>query len=402
VRVYPFAALRPAAEYASNVAAPPYDVLSSDEARALVKDNVYSFLHVDKAEIDLPPDTDIHDPSVYAKAGENLRRMTDTGVLIQEAVSAFYIYRLTMNGRAQTGLACCVDAMDNETGIVKKHEFTRPDKEQDRVDHVLACSAHTGPIFMAYKSNEALTGEMRGWCESHAPVYDFVSEDGVGHTVWAVDDAASVKAIEAAAESVPCIYIADGHHRSAAAVRVAKMVDSAEAGRYLTVMFPQDELEILDYNRVVKDLNGLTPEGFINAISGSFEVTPSDAPVKPAATYEYGFYTNGRWYRLSYKGIAPSDAVSALAVSVLQDKILSPVLAIHDPRSDKRIDFVGGARGVAGLTERVDSGEMAAAFTLSPTKMDELLSVADAGQVMPPKSTWFEPKLRSGLLIHKF
>jgi uncharacterized protein (DUF1015 family) len=402
VRVYPFAALRPAAGYASQVAAPPYDVLSSDEARVLVGGNGYSFLHVDKAEIDLPEDTGVHDAAVYAKAGENLRRMADTGVLIQEAVSAFYIYRLTMNGRSQTGLACCVDAADNETGIVKKHEFTRPDKEQDRVDHVLACSAHTGPIFMAYKSNAQLTDEMRSWCENNAPVYDFVSEDGVGHTVWVVDDAAAVRAIEAAAETVPCIYIADGHHRSAAAVRVSKMVDRDEAGRYLTVMFPQDELEILDYNRVVKDLNGLTAEGFIKTISVSFDVTPSEAPVKPAATYEYGLYTEGRWYRLTYKHAAPDDAVSALAVSVLQDKVLSPVLGIHDPRSDKRIDFVGGARGVAGLTERVDSGEMAAAFTLSATKMDELLNVADAGQVMPPKSTWFEPKLRSGLLIHKF
>jgi uncharacterized protein (DUF1015 family) len=322
--------------------------------------------------------------------------------LIQEAAKAFYIYRLTMNGRSQTGLACCVDAADNAAGVIKKHEFTRPDKEQDRVDHVLACSAHTGPIFMAYKSNARLTGEMRGWCENRAPVYDFVSEDGVGHTVWVVDEASSVKAIEAAAETVPCVYIADGHHRSAAAVRVAGMLDSGEASRYLTVMFPQDELEILDYNRVVKNLNGLTTEEFIKAISGSFDVTPSDAPVKPVATYEYGFYTGGRWYRLTYKNAVPDDAVSALAVSVLQDKVLSPVLGINDPRSDKRIDFVGGARGAAGLTERVDSGEMAAAFTLSATKMRELLNVADARQVMPPKSTWFEPKLRSGLLIHKF
>jgi uncharacterized protein (DUF1015 family) len=368
----------------------------------MVKGNEYSFLHVDKAEIDLPKEIDLHDPAVYARAGENLRRMITDGVLIKDKKPCFYFYRLIMNGRSQTGLAACVDAGDYEAGIIKKHEFTRPDKEQDRVDHVLACSAHTGPIFMAYRSRPGHRELINSWCATHEPAYDFTCEDGVRHALWVVDDYYAIDEIRAQSASVPCLYIADGHHRSAAAVRVAEMVNLPEAGRFLAVMFPQDELEILDYNRLVKDLNGLSPDEFFKAIEENFTVNASSEPVKPVKTYEYGFYTAGRWYRLEYKKTPPVDAVDALAISILQDKVLSPVLNIRDPRSDKRIDFVGGARGTVGLMVRVDSGEMAAAFTVSATKMEELLNVADAGQIMPPKSTWFAPKLRSGLLIHQF
>ncbi len=403
MRVYPFAALRPDARYAKEVAAPPYDVLSSEEARAAAADNPNSFLHVDKAEIDLPPGTDIYSPgAVYAKAGENLRKLTDKGVLAKDAKPCLYIYRLTREGNSQTGLAACVDAGDYESGVIKKHEFTRPDKEQDRVEHVLACSAHTGPIFMAYRNQAGLKEIISDWCETRAPAYDFTGGDGVGHTLWVLDDDGAIGEVVNAAAQLPCVYIADGHHRSAAAARVAALRKTAETGKFLAVMFPQEELRILDYNRLIKDLNSLSVQEFFKKIEDDFDVTASNGPVKPSATYEYGFYAEGRWYRLTYKKAAPTDAVEALAVSILQDKILSPVLNIQDPRSDKRIDFVGGARGTEGLSKRVDSGEMKAAFSLSPTKMEELLNVADNGLIMPPKSTWFEPKLLSGLLIHEF
>lgn len=404
--IHPFAALRPRPEYAREVAALPYDVLSTDEARAMAADNPYSFLHVDKAEIDLPRETPPHDPSVYAKARENLDKLTHDGVLIQDDQPCLYIYRLTAhNGRSQTGLAACVDARAYDQGQIKKHELTRKDKEQDRVAHIQACSAHTGPIFMTYRARPETRARMRTQTEAHAPVYDFTAPDGVRHTVWVVNDPNAIQSLTDAFRDIPNLYIADGHHRSAAAARIAAEAqagDAAEISRFLSVIFPHDELTILDYNRLVRDLNGMDETAFLTALADTFTVETATSPVKPSKWNEFGLYTHGQWRRLTYKAPTPADTVDKLPVSILQNALLAPVLAIGDPQTDTRIDFVGGARGTDGLSKRVDNGEMAAAFTVYPTTLQELMSVSDSGRIMPPKSTWFEPKLRSGLLIHRF
>lgn len=418
VTVRPFKAVRPKPELAASVAALPYDVMNTEEAREMAAGNPCSFLRVDKAEIDLPPETDPYDDSVYAKARENLGELFQTS-MVQDVEPYFYVYRLTGHGQQQTGLAACVSAAEYESGLIKRHEFTRPDKERDRVNHMVACEAHTGPIFLAYRAKKnaaanpaAIMAEItKGEAE-----YDFVADDGVRHEMWVVYDPAAIDALVTAFAEIPALYIADGHHRNATAAIVAKQrndaalsqgigaIDAdAEHNFYLAVIFPHTELAIFDYNRVVTDLYKLTAEEFLHALEFEWEIEKSDAPVKPARKYEVGMYMPGQWYRLTLK--EPPEFVSAidgLDCAVLQNTLLEPVLGISDPRSDKRIDFVGGIRGLEGLQARVDSGEMAVAFALYPTSMNELMAVADANQIMPPKSTWFEPKLRSGLLVHLF
>ena len=414
--IKPFRALRPTAEYADKVAALPFDVYTTKEARAASAGNPYSFLHVDKAEIDLPDSVSQYDETVYEKAKQNLDKLVSDGILIQDPSPCFYIYRLTAQGRSQTGLACCVSAQEYEQGLIKKHELTRRDKEQDRINHVNTLSAHTGPIFTAYKSNG--TDEPRAliaqWTAGNDPVYDFTATDGVRHTVWVVDDPAAIAALTAIFTQLPALYIADGHHRSASAAHVARQrmacaakntggePDDLECGYYLSVVFPHDELTILDYNRLVRDLNGMDAQSFLLKVSEDFDILKCDGPVKPSRQRMFGMYVAGNWYQLVYKRTPADDVVAHLDVSILQTSLLSPILCIRDPQTDKRIEFAGGSRGPGFLSQCVDSGEMAAAFTLFPTSMEELMAIADANRIMPPKSTWFEPKLRSGLLIHTF
>ncbi len=407
--VKPFKALRPAPQYAGRVAALPYDVMNTSEARAMAGENGYSFLHVDKAEIDLPPDTGLYDEAVYAKAKQNLDKLVADGVLRQDAKPCFYLYRLTMGDCCQTGVVGCAAVRDYEHNIVKKHEQTRADKEADRVRHVDTLNAQTGPIFLAHRQSPVLEGLVAAWAGGHAPLADFVAEDGIGHAVWMIDDVAVMAEIEHCFAQMPALYIADGHHRCASAARVAAMRRAKnpaptgdEAYEYtLSVLFPQGQLRILDYNRVVRDLNGLGKPDFMRRVAEAFEVEPAEQPARPRAGREYGMYLDGRWYYLRARGALPKadNPVQALDVALLQNTLLEPILGIQDPRTDKRIDFVGGIRGLGELQRRVDEG-MAVAFALYPTAMEELMAVSDAGLLMPPKSTWFEPKLRSGLFIH--
>lgn len=409
--IRPFMAIRPAANYAKDVAALPYDVMNSEEAREMVKDKPWSFLHVDKAEVDLPVGTDIYSPEVYAKAKENLDNMVANGVMGQDLLPNLYIYRLTMNGKSQTGLVCCTSVDEYIDGTIKKHELTRADKEADRIRHVDTLNANTGPIFLAYKENPDAKAIIDGWTASVAPVYDFVSEDGIGHTVWVIDSDTEIGMLVQSFQNVKNLYIADGHHRNASAVKVALKRREAkpdytgeeEFNYYLSVLFAADDLYIMDYNRVVKDLNGYDAVGFLEEIGKKFIVEPynGDDPYKPEEIHTFGLYLEGKWFKMTAKEeIITDDPVLGLDVSILQKELLKPVLAIGDPRTDKRIDFVGGIRGLEELERRVDSGEMKLAFSMFPTSMAELMDVADEGMTMPPKSTWFEPKLRSGLFIH--
>jgi len=406
--VHPFRALRPKSEHGAAVAALPYDVLSTAEARVMAQGNPHSFLHVDKPEMDLPDDVHQYAPEVYAQAKTALDKLVAGGAMTEDEKPCFYIYRQTVGARTQTGLAACAQVADYNAGTIKKHELTRTDKEQDRVDHVDTLSAHTGPIFLTYRAGAAPQPKvlMQAWIDSHQPVYDFKSEDGVGQTMWMVDDDAAIKQLSQAFEGIEALYIADGHHRAAAASRVAATRTGdgpeAESGRFLSVIFPHDELIILDYNRLLRDLNGRDAAGFLAALSEKFDVSESSAPVKPTQPHTFGLYLAGKWYSAKYKLPAPADVVERLAVAVLQNEVLAPLLGIQNPQTDKRIDFVGGIRGTDELEQRVNSGEMALAFTVCPTTLTELMDVSDADRIMPPKSTWFEPKLRSGLLIHKF
>ncbi len=408
----PFKAVRPAAALACQVAALPYDVMNSDEARQMVKGNPYSFLHVDKAEIDLDPSVDLYDTRVYEKARDNLCNMIADGVFVQDEKPCLYIYKQVMNGRAQVGIVGCASIDDYRNNVIRKHELTRADKEQDRVNHVDYCDANTGPIFLTYRARTAID-ELVAQQMRTAPVYDFTSDDGISHTVWVVTDGACIAAVCKEFADIPNLYIADGHHRSASAVRVGckrreEKPDhdgSEEFNYFLSVVFPDDQLYIMDYNRVVKDLNGNTPEQFLEKISRCFTVTPytGEGPLKPTRKHTFGMYLGGKWQLLEAKegSFDPADPVAQLDVSILQNNLLQPVLGIGDPRTDKRIDFVGGIRGLEALSDRVDSGAMAVAFSMYPTTMEDLMDIADAGAIMPPKSTWFEPKLRSGLFIHK-
>ncbi|MBR4863867.1 MAG: DUF1015 domain-containing protein [Oscillospiraceae bacterium] len=408
-----FRAVRPAPELAEKVAALPYDVMNSEEARQMVVGNPYSFLHVDKAEIDLDPSIDLYDTRVYEKARDNLQEMAEKGVFLQEEKACLYIYKQVMNGRAQIGIVGCTAVDDYRNNIIKKHELTRADKEQDRINHVDYCDANTGPIFLTYRAKEEISAIVNSVMESKAPVYDFVSEDGIGHTVWVMDEEDKIHAVCALFDGIDYLYIADGHHRSASAVRVGmKRRESKpdyngneEFNYFLSVIFPDDHLYIMDYNRIVRDLNGNTVASFMEKVAEKFTVTPyeADGALKPAKKHTYGMYLEGKWYLLEAKEgtFDAADPVARLDVSILQNNLLHPILGIGDPRTDKRIDFVGGIRGLTALSDRVDSGAMAVAFSMYPTTMEDLMDIADAGAIMPPKSTWFEPKLRSGLFIHK-
>jgi uncharacterized protein (DUF1015 family) len=412
VTVRPFNAVRPRPELAARVAALPYDVMNTEEAREMAQGNEYSFLRVDKAEIDLPPQTDPYSPQVYAKAHENLQNLIKNAML-QDDQPNLYIYRLTGYGQIQTGLAACVSAEEYNQGLIKRHEFTRPNKEQDRINHVTATHAHTGPIFLAYRSDASIYPQkiMAKWTEKPA-TYAFTADDGVKHEMWVIDDLTVQNALQSAFKNVPKLYIADGHHRNATAVKVAAALnekagcqvnENDEHNFYLAVIFPHDELAILDYNRVVKDLNGLDEAAFLAALNTDWEVEKLPARAKPTAKHEFTMYLSNTWYKLTAKNPpAPTDVIGSLDCSILQNKLLAPILGITDPRADKRIDFVGGIRGLEGLEARVNSNEMTVAFALHPTSMNELMAVADADEIMPPKSTWFEPKLRSGLLVHLF
>lgn len=407
-----FKAVRPAPELADKVAALPYDVMDSNEAREMVKGNPYSFLHVDKAEIDLDPSIDLYDKRVYEKARENLHNMIKEGVFIKDNKACLYIYKQVMKGRAQIGLVGCTSIDDYMNDIIKKHEHTRADKEQDRINHVDYCNANTGPIFLTYRAKKSINDMVNGWISEHKPVYDFVSEDGIGHTVWIIDDDSVIAKLEQEFAGIDYLYIADGHHRSASAVKVGlkrreqfpNYKGDEEFNFFLSVLFPDEQLYIMDYNRVVKDLNGNTSDEFVAKVGEKFEVEPyeGEGPFKPAEKHTYGMYLDGKWYMLKAKPSTydENDPVARLDVSILQNNLLNPILGIQDPRTDKRIDFVGGIRGLKELERRVDGG-MKAAFSMFPTTIDDLMSIADAGKVMPPKSTWFEPKLRSGIFIHE-
>ena len=407
-----FRAIRPAPELAHKVAALPYDVMDSIEAREMVKGNPYSFLHVDKAEIDLDPSIDLYDKRVYEKARDNLREMIKNGVFQQDEKNCLYIYKQVMKGRVQTGLVGCTSIDDYMNNIIKKHEYTRADKEQDRINHVDYCNANTGPIFLTYRASKEINEIVDNWMADHKPVYDFVSDDGIGHTVWVIDGDDAIQRLEERFRAVDYLYIADGHHRSASAVKVGlKRRESfpdykgdEEFNFFLSVLFPDEQLYIMDYNRVVKDLNGNSAEEFLKKVGEKFDIEEytGEGQFRPTVRHTFGMYMDGKWYKLTAKAgtYNEEDPVDRLDVSIMQNNLLDPVLGIKDPRTDKRIDFVGGIRGLGELERRVNAG-MKVAFSMCPTTIKDLMSIADAGKVMPPKSTWFEPKLRSGLFIHE-
>ena len=401
--IQPFKALRPQASLAAAVAARPYDVLNSEEARAEAQGNPHSFLHVTKSEIDLPATIDIHSEIVYEKAKANLEAFIKDGTLLQEENSCYYIYQLIMNGRSQTGLVCVSSVDDYHQNKIKKHEFTRPEKEKDRIDHMRTIRAQTGNVFLAYRDVDAMNTLIDAWKKEHAPLYDFTAGDGIQHSVWSVNEESTVAAITSIFEKeVPCTYIADGHHRAASAAKVAAALpESPDARFFLTTIFPASQLAILDYNRVVKDLNGLTADQLLRSIQEDFVVSESSSAVKPAHLHEFGMYLEGKWYSLEAKaGTYTEDPIGVLDITILTNNILNKWLGIQDQRTDKRIDFVGGIRGLGELEKRVNSGEMKVAFSLYPVSIEQLFNIADSGEVMPPKSTWFEPKLRDGLLTH--
>jgi uncharacterized protein (DUF1015 family) len=406
--IRPFPALRPAPGRAQDVIAPPYDVLNSDEARALAAGRPWSFLHISKPEIDLPADIDPYAPAVYAKAAENLKTMLDAGVLKQDDTACYYAYRIIMGAHVQTGLVAAASVADYDVNRVRKHEFTRPDKEDDRVRQVEALNGQTGPVLLAYPDAPEVDAIIDAATQRDADA-DATSEAGVRHTLWVIRDAASVARLTELFDAMKAIYIADGHHRSAAASRVCaarKAANPAHTGNeaynyFLSVIFPHHQMKILDYNRVIKDLNGLSETEFLARIGTAFTVEDASAAVSPARTGEFGMYLGGRWRTLRIKPeLIPADPVGCLDVSLLQANLIAPILGITDPRRDKRIDFVGGIRGLPELEKRVNSGEMAVAFALHATRMEDLMAVADANEVMPPKSTWFEPKLADGMASH--
>lgn len=411
--VKPFFCIRPNTEAVSRVAALPYDVYNREEACRVVADNPLSFLNIDRAETQFGDDVDTYDERVYQKARELLDQRISDGTFVTEQSACYYLYQLTMDGRSQTGVVACSSLDDYVNGVIKKHENTREDKELDRIRHVEVTGAHTGPIFLAYRKNEALSQIMEQVMKEE-PLYDFVSEDGIGHKVWRIGDSRTVEAVTQAFEKVPATYIADGHHRAASAVKVGlrrrkAQEDQGEAvtgeegyNWFLSVLFPEDQLMIMPYNRVVKDLNGLSMEKFFTAVHEKFEVAKlGKEACSPKEKGCFGMYIEGNWYLLRIKPEYTShDPVKGLDVSLLQDHLLGPILGIGDPRVDKRIDFIGGIRGLKELERRVEK-DMRAAFSMYPTSIQELFAVADAGMLMPPKSTWFEPKLRSGIFIHR-
>ena len=406
--IRPFAAYRPAKGMESRIAALPYDVYNRQEAEQAVRENPDSFLAIDRAETGFGPQVDTYAPEVYRRADELLHSRIADGHFIREEKPCFYLYRQTFQGRSQTGIVACASIDDYLDNTIKKHENTREDKELDRIRHVDACNMQTGPIFLAYRAKDALR-EITAQTEAEAPLYDFVSEDGVGHCVWVIGDPDRIERIRKEFERIPALYIADGHHRCASAVKVGLMRREAhpeytgqeEFNYFLAVLFPDEELRIMDYNRVVRDLNGYTEREFLEKIRENFSVEKMGTePYRPERKGTFGMYLGGQWYRLTAsEAILSADAVEGLDVSLLQRHLLEPILGIGDPRTDKRIDFVGGIRGLKELERRVQT-DMKAAFAMYPTSIEELFAVADAGRLMPPKSTWFEPKLRSGLFLH--
>ncbi|MBF0167090.1 MAG: DUF1015 domain-containing protein [Alphaproteobacteria bacterium] len=399
----PFPGLRPAPELASQVAAPPYDVLNTEEARELAKGKPHSFLHISKPEIDLPEGIDPYAPQVYAKGAENLKKMIDKGVILRDAKPCYYAYRLKMGDHVQTGIVAAASVAAYDVNRIRKHEFTRPDKEDDRVRQIDAVNAQTGPVLLAHRPIGPVS-DVLARVTAQPAAYDFTAHDGIGHALWVIDQDQDIKTITEAFEAQAAVYIADGHHRSAAASRIAKARagkggESAPHNSFLVVSYPIDEMRIMDYNRVVKDLNGMAEAELLERLGKAFHVEESRNQAKPKAKREIGLYLKGRWFLMRLKEEpAGLDPVQSLDVSLLTDLVLAPLFGIEDLRKDKRIDFVGGKRGLGELEKRVDSGEMAAAFALYPTSMEDLVSVADANRVMPPKSTWFEPKLADGMV----
>jgi len=409
--IKPFKALKPKKELAEQVASRPYDVLNSEEAKKEAAGNNCSFLRITKSEIDLPDGIDTHSQQVYDKAKSNLELFIQNGTLFKEEKPCYYIYQLVMPARAgsdgiaksQTGLVCVSSVEDYFNNVIKKHELTRPEKEKDRIDHMRTIRAQTGNVFMAYRDVMEINALINGWKAKNTPEYDFTANDGIKHTVWVINRDDVINSItNLFATKVPNTYIADGHHRAASAAKVSKQLqDSEDAKFFLTTIFPESQLAILDYNRVVKDLNDLTTEEFIGALQEDFMLTYSPEPVKPAMLHEFGMYLGDEWYILTAReGTYRKDPIGVLDVTILQKNVLDKILDIDDPRTDTRVDFVGGIRGLEELEKRVNSGEMAAAFSLYPVTLQQLFAIADSGKVMPPKSTWFEPKLRDGLLTH--
>ncbi|MBR6050935.1 MAG: DUF1015 domain-containing protein [Clostridia bacterium] len=406
--VRPFKAVRPSAEYAEMTASLPYDVMNSAEAREYAKDKPYSFIKIDRAEINFSEDVDPYSQNAYEEAARRLNSLIKQGVYIKDEKPSYYIYRQIMNGRAQTGIVGCVSVDDYLGGVVKRHELTLAKKEDDRCNHVDFCDANTGPIFLTYRPDEAIRSVTRRVTES-TPLYDF-DFDGVRQTVWAVYMDDDIAAITNAFAKKDALYIADGHHRCASAVRIARKrrvqnpdyTGEEEFNFFLSVIFPSDELEIMDYNRVVKDLSGMSEAEFILAVTNKFDIEKLPSrPEKISEKHTFGMYLSGVWYKLTAKdGTYPDDVISRLDVSILQNNLLSPILKIGDPRTDRRIDFIGGIRGLSELERRADS-DMKVAFAMCPTSLDELMAIADEGKIMPPKSTWFEPKLLSGIFIHE-
>ena len=398
----PFPALRPQPELASRICELPYDVMSSDEARAMSDGNALSFLHVSKPEIDLPPGTDLYSPAVYAKGKENFAKLIADGALSQDSQPCFYLYRQVMGGHAQVGLVAAASCQEYLDGIIKKHEFTRPDKEDDRVRHIEALNSQTGPVFLTYKAVAAMD-EFVAKKTATPPDVDFTGQDGVRHTSWSVRDAAEIAFIEGQFAQIPFLYIADGHHRSAAAGRVfTARAGQGNSGGFLTVTFPHNQMQILPYNRVLKTLNGLTPEALLAKLGTLFTLSQPGTP-KPTRKHEFGFYLGGQWRTLHVRPefTATSDPIERLDVTLLQKHVLDPMFGITDPRTSKQINFVGGIRGTAELEKLVNSGEYACAFSMFPTSIVDLMEIADAGGIMPPKSTWFEPKLRDAMFCHQ-
>jgi uncharacterized protein (DUF1015 family) len=407
--IKPFRGLRPVPDRAADVAAPPYDVLNTAEARDRVVGRPWSFLHISKPEIDLPEDTDPYAPEVYAKGAENLQRQISEGILMRDAEPCYYVYRLRMGDHVQTGLVFTGSVADYDSNRIRKHEFTRPQKEDDRVRQITALNAQTGPVLLAYR-NTAEVGTIIKQITAGEPLYDLVADDGVGHTLWLMDNPTQIEQLTGLFDAMDALYIADGHHRSASGSRVAHARNEQEgtaAGdnswdHFLCVAFPHDETRILDYNRVLLDLNGHSGEQLLEKIAEAFQISESSGPAKPAKPGQFGMYLGGQWYTLEIDQdrIPTDDPVARLDISLLQNNLISPLLGVSDPRTDNRIDFVGGIRGLEELEKRVDSGEMQIAFALYPTSMEALMAVADVNEVMPPKSTWFEPKLADGLVSH--
>ena len=399
--IKPFPALRPQPELAAQICELPYDVMSSDEARAMAAGNPLSFLHISKPEIDLPPGTDLYSAEVYAKGKENFAKLIAEGALKQDAQPAFYLYRQIMGKHAQVGLVAAASCAEYLSGVIKKHEFTRPDKEDDRVRHIEALDSQTGPVFLTYRASAAFD-EFVAQKTSETPGVDFTGKDGVRHTSWAVADAEGINFIEAQFAQIPFLYIADGHHRSAAAARVFQSRQGGgQSGQFLTVIFPHNQMQILPYNRVLKDLNGLTPAELLKKLEEVFNIVRLGSAT-PTRKHELGFFMNHRWHTLTFKPklTGSKDPIEQLDVTLLQKQILAPLFGIEDPRTSKRINFVGGIRGTAELEKLVNSGEYACAFSMFPTSIEDLMSIADAGGIMPPKSTWFEPKLRDAMFCH--